>query len=43
MSLLLGLTMALGVSFVAGWPPDIVPVVALSMVLSVMVGSMLGC
>ncbi|HHU27118.1 MAG TPA: magnesium transporter [Bacteroidales bacterium] len=42
-SLLLGLTMALGVSFVAGWrAPDIMPVVALSMVLSVMVGSMLG-
>ena len=41
-SLLLGLTMALGVSFVAGARPDIMPVVALSMVLSVMVGSMLG-
>ncbi len=42
-SLLLGLTMAVGVSFVAGWrSPDIMPVVAFSMVVSVMVGSMLG-
>ncbi len=42
-SLLLGLTMAAGVSIVAGWrAPDIMPVIALSMVVSVMVGSMLG-
>src|SRR5690554_573191 len=42
-SLLLGLTMALGVSLVAGWrAPEIMPVVAVSMILSVMVGSMLG-
>lgn len=42
-SLLLGITMALGVSLVAGWrAPEIMLVVSLSMVLAVMVGSILG-
>jgi len=42
-SLLLGITMALGVSLVAGYrAPEIMVVVSLSMVLSVMVGSILG-
>ena len=42
-SLLLGVTMALGVSIVATWrAPDIIPVVSLTMVLIVMVGSMIG-
>lgn len=42
-SLLLGATMALGVSIVAGWrAPEIMLIVSLSMVLAVMIGSMLG-
>ena len=42
-SLLLGITMALGVSLVAGFrAPEIMMVVSLSMVLSVMIGSILG-
>jgi magnesium transporter len=39
-ALLLGLTMAVGVSVVASWrAPDIIPVVSLTMVLIVVVGS----
>ena len=42
-SLLLGLTMAIGVSIVATWrAPDIIPVVSLTMALIVVVGSMIG-
>lgn len=42
-SLLLGTTMALGVSIVASWrAPDIIPVVALTMTIVVMAGSMIG-
>lgn len=42
-ALLLGITMAIGVSVVATWrAPDIIPVVSLTMVLIVMVGSMIG-
>lgn len=42
-ALLLGITMAICVSVVATWrAPDIIPVVSLTMVLIVMVGSMIG-
>ncbi len=42
-SLLLGLTMAVGVSIVATWrAPDIIPVVSLTMLLIVVVGSLIG-
>lgn len=42
-SLLLGITMAAGVSLIATWrAPDIIPVVALTMLATVMVGSMIG-
>lgn len=42
-ALLLGLTMAVGVSVVASWrAPDIIPVVSLTMVLIVVVGSVVG-
>ncbi len=42
-SLLLGTTMALGVSIVASWrAPDIIPVLALTMTIVVMAGSMIG-
>lgn len=42
-SLLLGLTMAAGVSLIAGWrAPEIMLVVVLAMIISVVVGSMLG-
>lgn len=42
-SLLLGITMAAGVSIVATWrAPEIIPVVAFTMVLVVMGGSMIG-
>lgn len=42
-ALVLGVSMAAGVSLVASWrSPDIVPVVALTMVLAVVVGSMVG-
>jgi magnesium transporter len=42
-SLLLGITMAAGVSLVASWrAPDIIPVVALTMLATVMMGSVIG-
>jgi magnesium transporter len=42
-ALLLGLTMAVGVSIVASWrAPDIIPVVAITMVIIVIVGSVIG-
>ena len=42
-ALLLGLTMAVGVSVVASWrAPDIIPVLSLTMVLIVIVGSVMG-
>lgn len=42
-ALMLGLTMAVGVSIVASWrAPDIIPVIALTMVIIIMVGSIIG-
>lgn len=42
-SLLLGITMALGVSLIASFrAPDIIAVVAITMTLTVMVGSLIG-
>ncbi len=42
-ALLLGLTMAVGVSVVASWrAPDIIPVLSLTMILIVIVGSVMG-
>lgn len=42
-SLLLGITMGIGVSIIASWrAPDIIPVVSFTMVLIVMVGSTVG-
>lgn len=43
MSFMLGITMAAGVSLIAGLrSPEIVPVVAMAMVLTVMTGSIIG-
>ena len=42
-ALMLGLTMAVGVSLVASWrAPDIIPVIALTMVIIIMLGSVIG-
>lgn len=42
-SILLGATMGIGVSIIASWrAPDVIPVVALTMVLVVIVGSVVG-
>src|SRR5690554_3857468 len=42
-ALLLGLTMAIGVSIVASWrAPDIIPIVSVTMVIIIIVGSIVG-